>query len=541
MRKILTQRVFSLTISGFLLIGSICLLPFNIEARAASPYSSKPTNIENLKNKILDGLFLISYGGKTELAFAGTYELSQSVKDDGYESLLVTSQDFLKQCFYDSILIRTLKLVIENKGKSYKGTCWGFGPEYVDLATIATPFKSGQLSLWDSYMPNPGGWLIAVYYVPGFGVTFKETSVGIVNKKTFILGIEKFSPAPTGSALIFNQNGSFVGILTSKGVGSVPPEYFKVHGAPLQCSPASTEGSAITNCNTRKTINDSAQDGVWTIEEDNSFTPKPTPSAIPTPSPTNSIRDRSAEGVDAYNAALDSYNLFKQARQTCQAAFRGKTSAERKIMNFVNGIKICGSKDAVLDVYYKKILDLRDSSFSANVSTSTINQVNAITNEIETLTEDMDAGTVMGEDLRSLGDTLVRVQSFVEQFQSNFSRINKIITSLPAPLRNSVRKNDPYLEFSKLNDQVSDIYSSLNFFLQDLALILAPEDDYTGLTDRMVEMETILDELGNGALVVNKLFDSVPSFYCKRASTVEFPRSGKCKTGFSKIPIKSRG
>jgi hypothetical protein len=236
-------------------------------AAAASPYTSKPTNIENIKNRILDSLFVISYQNMKELGFVGNYSLSQANKDEGYSSGIVTSRFLLDRCFYESTEYRKFRLEIEYKGKPYKGTCWGWATVNVDMATVYTALEVPTLRLWDNYVPKIGGWLIAAYYVPGFGITFRETSVGIINTETFILGVEKFSPEPIGSALLFNQDASFVGVLTSKGIGTVPKEYFKAHGAPLQCSPAGTEGTAITNCSTRKSTNESAQAGVWTIDE----------------------------------------------------------------------------------------------------------------------------------------------------------------------------------------------------------------------------------------------------------------------------------
>jgi hypothetical protein len=116
-RKSLISIVVALT----LLLANIGIFPLNLQAFAASPYSGKPTNIESLKNRILDALFIVNYGGKTELAFAGDYSLTQSTKDDGYGSLLVSSEDYLNQCFYESISSRTHKLAIENRGKTARG------------------------------------------------------------------------------------------------------------------------------------------------------------------------------------------------------------------------------------------------------------------------------------------------------------------------------------------------------------------------------------------------------------------------------------
>jgi hypothetical protein len=257
----------------FLVMMFSLTLTFNLQpnhlpwASAASPYASKPANLESVKNIILNSLFVINYDNRKELGFVGNYSLSQANKDEGYSSGIVTSRFLLDRCFYESTEYRKFRLEIEYKGKPYKGTCWGWATVNVDMATVYTALEVPPLRLWDNYVPKIGGWLIAAYYVPGFGITFRETSVGIINTETFILGVEKFSPEPIGSALLFNQDASFVGVLTSKGIGTVPKEYFKAHGAPLQCSPAGTEGTAITNCSTRKSTNESAQAGVWTIDE----------------------------------------------------------------------------------------------------------------------------------------------------------------------------------------------------------------------------------------------------------------------------------
>ena len=80
MRKSLISRAVAVAF----LLANAGLFPLNLQASAASPYSGKPTNIETVKNRILDALFTVNYGGKTDLAFAGNYTLSQSSKDDGY-------------------------------------------------------------------------------------------------------------------------------------------------------------------------------------------------------------------------------------------------------------------------------------------------------------------------------------------------------------------------------------------------------------------------------------------------------------------------
>lgn len=173
--------------------------------------------------------------------------------------------------------------------------------DYVDMANIHTTLAIPQLSLSDSYLPQIGGWLIAVYYLPNYGLTFQETRVGIVDKTKYIIVIAKYASPPTdGTALIFNQDASFDGIMTNKQYGSVPNQYFKVHGAPIQCDLQGNDGNSSNRCNgTRKSVNDSAQVGVWTIDSASASSPTQKPNPTPLTTPWGA----SKEGRDAYDSA----------------------------------------------------------------------------------------------------------------------------------------------------------------------------------------------------------------------------------------------
>lgn len=532
------KSLFSMVVTAALLLANVGIFPLNLQASAASPYTGKPTNIETLKSRILDALFIVNYGGKTELAFAGNYTLSQSSKDDGYESLLITSREYLSQCYYESTSSRTLKLVIENRGKTYKGTCWGFGLEYVDMATIATPYKSTTLQLWDSYMPQPGGWLIAVYFVPGFGITFRETAVGIVNKQTYVMGVEKFSPAPTGSALLFNQEGSFVGILTSKGVGTVPNEYFKAHGAPLQCSPASTEGSAITNCSTRKSINESAQDGVWTIDETKTASPTPTPVATPKPSPSISAVDASLEVRDAYASTLDAYKLYTGKIVSCLEAFKGRNASEQKLLSIVSGSQICTSENSTAKSAIDRTLSLGQTISSSRDPLGLITQFNNLTDTFNLSTIAIDDAILMAKKLAALYPDFESLENSLLVFNDQFDSLDYIFENLPLKVTSLIKKGITFDYVEEYRELVADAESQFDAAQVEIDVVTYPDPeaiDNFGDTLKVISKGLPSETIFNRTL--DRAMSAIPAFYCKKGSSVALPKKGKCATGFARVKI----
>ena len=528
-----SKLIVALVIFG--LISIFQLQPSHLPiAVAASPYASKPSDVESVKTRILNSLFSITYRGKTELAFAGGYSFTSSFGNEGYNNLLISSRGFISDCYLISTSQAPLSIELAHKGSKYKGTCWGYGSESVDMATIATPFSTPTLSLWDSYLPKIGGWLIAAYYVPGFGITFRETTVGILNKETFVLGVEKFSPEPTGSALLFNQDGSFVGILTAKGVGTVPKEYFKAHGAPLQCSPAGTTESAITNCSTRKSTNESAQAGVWTIDE--TATPKPTPT--PTPSPSKSAVDSSIAAYDAFNAAVDSYNLARSAGDDCFRAYRSSGTSISRILNLVSGSRICTSQDVLMNAAYKRLLSLDPDKSTVKDSLVLIDMLNDLTDQFDTFAEAMDDGTVFAEELRDSANDLGDVEALIEVLETLSPSIETVLERLPSKIKNSLY----------LKPEVASFIDLKNEFLETSEEFAGALSEFSGLSDvdfealedfkssiylasRLLPSEASMDDAQTNALKV------IPSFYCKKGRVLSLPSKGKCPSGSKKIKI----
>ena len=503
-------------------------------ANAASPYSSVPTQISSIKEKILDSLVTVKYENVTEIAFSADYTISDTTKNEGYNSVLISSRGFIDKCFYKTIQERSFTTYITYKGKEYKSTCSGFAADDVDFATIRTTVNIPQLSLYDNYWPKENGWVIVAYYLEGTGIILKESKVKLLNRDNYVLGIDKFEPRPLRAGIVFNQEANFVGILTSLGRGTVPSEYFKVHGAPLQCSPAGSDGFAITNCNTRKSLSESAQAGVWTIDE--TATPKPTPT--PTPSPSKSAVDASIEAYDAFNAAVDSYNLARSAGDDCFRAYRSSDTSISRILNLVSGSRICTSQDVLVNAAYQRLLSLDPDKSTVKDSLVLIDMLYELTDQFDSFAEVMDEGTVFAEVLRDSANDLGDVEALIEVLETYSSSIETVLERLPSRIKNSLYLKPKVARFIDLKNEFLETSEEFKGALSEFSGL--SDVDFEALEDfkssiylasRLLPSEASMDDAQTNALKV------IPSFYCKKGKVLSLPSKGKCTSGSRKIKV----
>jgi hypothetical protein len=530
------SRIRVTRILSSFVISALVLLSNSELANAAYPYASTPKDVEAIKSKIADSLVLVKYGATPQIAFSASYDITQSLKDQGTYSILVTPESLISNCFRTPYDLRRLGLNLEYKGKAYKGTCYGWGIDYVDMANIHTTVAIPQLSLWDSYWPQIGGWLIAVYYLPNYGITFQETRVGIVDKTKYIIGIEKFaSPPSDGTALIFNQDASFVGIMTNKSYGSVPNQYFKVHGAPLQCDLQGNDGNSLTRCNgTRKSVNESAQAGVWII--DSASAPLPTPK--PTPTPSTTPRDSSKEGRDAYDSAVEVYNQFKKSKVTCLDSFRAKTISEKNVVNLVDFNAICSSEDNKVESIYRTLTALRNSASSPTVTTSTIDRINRMNDEMQDAIEVVSIGSSFGNALLSSHQTYTELVMSINSFNSSVKTIENMLVKFPPRLRANLVDSDNFFEYREFKLEFSEINEELISLRRDFSEIDALDSSYNVLIE---SIENLARTIPRSAIVdraVKRAKESIPNSYCKKGTTLSLPKSNKCNSGYSRVIIK---
>jgi hypothetical protein len=520
--------VFAFLISSTLLFTNL--------ATAASSFESEPANIESLKQTISNSLVAVTCQVPT-IGYSENVVITDDDKNNARNSYIVTSYRSLLPCIQN----RNLPVTVTYKGKSYKAEVWSWSANPDDdLASVRTSVIVPPIYDWSDYRPQKNWWLLYVQWGEGALLSnpkvpepvFSTTRIFAVREQEFTFSV---SPGPFKVGLMkyglfFDAAGKFVGSLRWKW----DEDPASVTGFPRICSVAggSSSDRSLLNCN-------STRQQLWANFAPNA-TPSPTrsPSPTATPSPTVSAVNNSAAGIATYNSALDAYNLFKEARQTCLSAFRGSNVSERKVLSIVSGAKICSSQDSVVEDYYKRLLSIRSAAYSSNVSDGTINQLTLITSEIEKCTEAMDTGTVMGQELSALGDNLISVQSFLTQFKSKDRLITKVQSSLPKNLQNSVMKFETYQDYLDTKDLLWDIELSLEEYLKDLAALKSPADSYFEVIEGINDLAYSLEEIGEVNSIVQAVLDSIPNFYCKKSIVSEFPKSGKCKSGFTKVTIR---
>ena len=499
----------------------------------SSIYETEPENLATLIGNLKGSLVGVTCQD-TGIGVPVSVNFSEEDKNRGRNSYILTSYQLMKECFsYGGP-----KPKVTYKGKVYDAEAWTYALDgTLDLAAVVTSVNLSA-PYWSTYLPEKNWFVLSAQWFKGSalqnyqdaGPVFGQSRISDVNQTGYKFSVKPL-PRPLSemkSGIAFDRNGEILGNLTW-----MPPwedGVARISGVPLWCNKkngSSTEASVL-NCSVPR-------EDRWKVTAPRIGV---SASPSPTPSPSVSARDNSIEGIDAYNAAIDSYNLFKEARQSCQSAFRGTSAAQRKVLSLVSGTKVCGSQDAAVDIYYKRLLSLRSSASSPSVTTSTIDQINTIANEIEKLTENLDAGTVMGEDLLPLGDGLLQTQLFLDQFSTSFERVNRIIASIPTSLRGTVKRSQDYVDFVELSKVVSDYESTLESYLRDLSFIDSPDDPYYDIIDGVDTLVSEISELGEPSVLTKQVVDAIPSFYCKKSSVLEFPKSGKCKFGYSKVLIK---
>lgn len=518
------------TISAFLLVA--VLFTSMVEAQAIPPYDSPPSSFDNVKAKISNSLVVAKYDGKSELFFAGNYNLSQETKDRGINSVLVGPKGVIERCFFQSITARTATIQLDYNSKSYRGTCSNYGAGDVDMASIETSLNVPTLPLWDSYWPRIGGWLIAAYYIDGFGILYKETRVSLVNKLNYVLAVQKFLPSPIGSALIFNQNGAFVGVLTDKGRGQVPTDYFKVLGAPLQCAEANTTESSITNCATRSSLKESAQKGVWTIDE--SASPTPTPS--PTISKTNT--DSREIAINAYDQSLDTYRKYQTAKLRCTGLFKNSSERNQKVLDLFS-IKLCESKDVEASSAYFNLQKLNPSNSANTPSPELIASISNIGKVLESLIASLDEAGPMVSETLSVAELYLDIQDRLFDYLEQIGSIEESLNSLPVKVAKSIRSDanfDYLMEYlialEQIETNLGDAESELRNLNKPNPIAARDFNKTISTLARLLPNRSVFKANKDRALA------SVPDFYCRSGKKVLLSTKVRCPVGYTKIKIK---
>ena len=210
---------------------------------ASSGPGSPPANFETLKTKISESLIGYRCGDSDSIGFSGNWLITEEDKNFGVNSMIFTPGGSLFKCGrYQS------KFDFEYKSKTYPGTVWNSGEGLPDFGSARSSVVIPSIPLWGTTAPSEGSWVVAVNYLSGFGFSWKESKVLAYNPETLIFAINPTVPLVEKNALVFNNKGDFLGVVSKHGVKAIEGGVL-VHGAPLQCPLNATQSSSsVTKC-----------------------------------------------------------------------------------------------------------------------------------------------------------------------------------------------------------------------------------------------------------------------------------------------------
>jgi hypothetical protein len=235
------MRRFSL---GVILIALFMLgstISFTSAAETGS--STRPSNYESFKSKINDSLVGISCGNENSVGFSAKWTVTEEDKNNGINSQIFTTGQSLFKCGRVGA-----SATFDYKGKSYSGKIWNSSGSMPDFGGFSASVNIPQLPLWGSDAPVENSWVAVIRFAPGFGFIWSESIVRAYNPETLIFAIDPVVPVIDKNALVFNNRGTFIGVLSKQATKQVEG-LTTVHGAPLQCPLNQYQTSpSVTDC-----------------------------------------------------------------------------------------------------------------------------------------------------------------------------------------------------------------------------------------------------------------------------------------------------
>ncbi len=519
--------VKSLTI--FALFASLL---FPQAAQAASPYDNPPSDLKSYESALLKNLVEVKWGFNYGVGFAGAYNISQEAKDKGVNSLIITTastmnpdNDVYKGCFIKG---SDRKIKLSTQQKTFEGTCWDWNNDGTDFGVVATSVSLPTISLWDSYWPKVEGWVEIAYYVDGFGIVLRPSRVKIINEKLYVLGIEKVSPGMKYGGLAFNSSGNFVGTVSPFGPGTVPSDYLKLNGAPLQCG-WENSSATITNCSTRTNIAQSARLGVWTIDSPS------TSSVATTPSPKPTVDSGANEISDANDAVSDALSTLLEVVDTCE-------SLAGEIRELLGDFQVANpllDKCGTLDGKYAEIDTKRAQAFTGSASSNAkIDALNKLTDQALVQVDAAELVVALLEDAEPIFESIARdLLKYSIDFATTaeaVANLNNRISGLPKTLQSMIMKNSSYKKLAAVFPTEYDIEQVISESLPDLSSI-STMSQLANSQNLILQARKSNGAAFNAGSLLKAVEKLIPKYVCVKGKTVSVtPATGKCAPGSTK-------
>lgn len=501
-------------------------------AWAASPYDNAPSDLKSFETTLLKKLVTVKWEQTVGVGFAGSYSIGQETLDKGVNSLIVTTastlspdNDVLKGCFLRG---SDRRITLSNSEKTFQGECVTLNGDGTDFGLVSTSVTMPTISLWDSYWPKQDGWIAIAYYVDGFGIVLRPSRIKLINEKLYIFAVEKVAPEVKYGGLAFNSLGNFIGTISPYGPGSVPSQYLKLNGAPLQCA-WENSNSTITNCSTRANQAQSARTGVWTIDSPSAST------VSPTPAPKTSSAPISDELLDANNAAVDALSAVSESSDTCNSLVE---EIKEVLGNFEVAAPLLDSC-AYLDSKFNEIDSKRALAFGGGGILST--KINTLNNLTDQALAQADLADELVATLQDSQPFFVSVTRDLLKFGIDFAttaediaNLNNRISGLPKVTQAMIQKNSNYKKLQSVFPPDYEIEDLLNQNLPDLSSISSLEQlrNAPSLIARARDSKAVIFKSASLIKSVEKL---IPKFVCVKGKQVSVtPATGKCAAGANK-------
>lgn len=481
-------------------------------AANATDFNSAPSNIAAYENKINQSLVEVSCELGSSVGFSGSYTITQEMKDKGQNSLILTTGTGIKPCRYSgSVQLTYLK-------KDYLGTTQWWNGQNPDFATVITSVNIPALPLFGSDKPAVGWWVDVVQNIKGFGLVWRQSKVLLYNDKLLYFMIDATSPMVTDNALVFNNQGTFIGVVTSSQPGVAQGQTI-VQGAPLQCGLDKSSLFSPTNCG-KKGVD------IWVP-------------GVVTPVVTALASDQ--EYVDVTNAISKSIVKIQNQIQSCKDIGIQEIADVRQMIISTSWWEQCASSAAELGtVSNNSKANMSAVAASRIVSAGDVaiqntyyDQVNNLSDKVSSASTELDASL---QTFISVSALKIGFGTDLEDSLAMLSADLDRIGSLPASLKTAISKSALY-KYLLVNEEIATSnLEEFNTLIDGFSSATTSSD----IDDALSSMQEIADAKSSTLFInnVKKLHAQIPAAYCKNGKIIgPLQKNAQCAKGWKKIKV----
>lgn len=194
-------------------------------------FNNAPTSLSTLSDSLLPSVVTVKCGLGSGTGWSADVALSQTLKDAGYQTLIVTNHHVIEDCLAN----KSVSLVLSN-GSTVAGQVISWN-ETSDVAGVATKTVIPAMQ-WIGSNPRQGWWVGVLGSPLGKSNVLTTGIISSVNTNTkkFTL-TAAINPGNSGGP-VFDNTGRVLGLATSKAVlsdGQLAEGFGNAHGVPLLC------------------------------------------------------------------------------------------------------------------------------------------------------------------------------------------------------------------------------------------------------------------------------------------------------------------